>query len=871
MRDPQSNANGVTAAPEKLLLQCQQILERHLLEVSGVVVESTREALFSMAEKAGSTQLQSRLHEGTRRLRDQQQHFAEQLQQAVADNFTDFRNGTTEFRSVEPEPSTDYDDSDLQLIEEHELEESLLLSDFVAKAEMRYTLELFELNPRLSEINGHRPVGNHTNPCGPLQLSHALKRSAGELDLATEHRLILMRRFDDLLQDDLKAIYGELNQLLIEAGILPHVKATAPEPPARSSGTPGSPDQTDQADDAAPETDFFGRVLEQAQSNRSPELSAADQSSSRVLNTLRNLLDRNRPPTKAPSNVAPAEQLQNILGQLRQQRQSQEQRPAEPYNADALRDLLQSRLGTDPSTGQNYQLSNNQHQTVDIIGMLYDFVQKEIALHQRAQSMLAKLQMPLLEVALKEDSFLEDTSHPARQFFNTIADAGELWWDDEPDRSPALRKIEQMVERASAAPPADSDAFGDILQDVNKQVQTLSRRAQLAEKRNIEAAKGRERLETARTRASKLINELVRRYSPPALVRTLLREPWTDYLALVVMRDGDHSELWDEGVKAAKTLTVSVRNDLEGNLREKIQQRLPWLHDTLRQGLAQVGFFESDIDNLLSTLRECQQWALDENARPEDAPAAMDQSAPATKPGKPTEQPSQPADSADPPSVVAEQPATAEPAATEPVAPTPAADAEQPAVATPAPTPVADAEEPAVAEVIKLAPAAAPKRGPEPATAKSASGEGNRLTKIEQMLADAARAAHVEEEAAADEAQEAKAEAAAVDLREDDLSEDERRWLAKLRIMPFGTWLEMRAENDSWVKRKLSWFSPVTGRCLLVNSRGARTDELTLENLARDMASGRIRVYRPPAKPLMDRAMEWMLNKLRGGSRPASA
>ena len=65
------------------------------------------------------------------------------------------------------------------------------------------------------------------------------------------------------------------------------------------------------------------------------------------------------------------------------------------------------------------------------------------------------------------------------------------------------------------------------------------------------------------------------------------------------------------------------------------------------------------------------------------------------------------------------------------------------------------------------------------------------------------------------------------------------------------------------MKRKLSWFSPLTGRCLFVNQRGAKVDETDIEHLARDIHKGRIAVVEDKPENLLDRAFGAIMRTLK--------
>jgi len=105
------------------------------------------------------------------------------------------------------------------------------------------------------------------------------------------------------------------------------------------------------------------------------------------------------------------------------------------------------------------------------------------------------------------------------------------------------------------------------------------------------------------------------------------------------------------------------------------------------------------------------------------------------------------------------------------------------------------------------------------------------------------------------------------------LNEAERAQLEHIKTLPFGTWFEFvtNQQGDS-VRRKLSWFSTMTGRCLFVNQRGARAEERTMEQLARDLHRGQVRLAPTTQESIIDRAWNAIMSTLRhfsGSAAPA--
>lgn len=108
------------------------------------------------------------------------------------------------------------------------------------------------------------------------------------------------------------------------------------------------------------------------------------------------------------------------------------------------------------------------------------------------------------------------------------------------------------------------------------------------------------------------------------------------------------------------------------------------------------------------------------------------------------------------------------------------------------------------------------------------------------------------------------ATAAAVPVPAAVMDPREREIQQRLQQLPFGSWFEfVGLDQGKIVRRKLAWYSPMSGRCLLVTRRGQRGEEMTLLQLARDIAHGRVREVDPSPESLLDRAWRSLASVLR--------
>jgi hypothetical protein len=142
-------------------------------------------------------------------------------------------------------------------------------------------------------------------------------------------------------------------------------------------------------------------------------------------------------------------------------------------------------------------------------------------------------------------------------------------------------------------------------------------------------------------------------------------------------------------------------------------------------------------------------------------------------------------------------------------------------------------------------------------------GEGNSRTELAMKLKSRVRLGQTSETAEATPAAPAPAP----------LSEAERAQFERIRHLPFGTWFEFPEGEGGSVRRRMSWFSTVTGNALFVNHRGQRAAEHSLEWLARELHAGRVKVVMAEQGTVIDRAWQSIMGALKSFSQrpPAGA
>jgi len=740
--------------------------------------------LFKLAEGAHRHQEQQDFYSSRQLVRQAQALLEERFMANVGIAFERIGSTTKPLDDSEPKPW-----QSLQLLDPAEQELTMAVSQLGARSDVRHSSVLYELGYRLAVLVGAPPLEGEALPLGPHALAKAFREASAELPLPLPHHLLLLHSFDQWLLQSLTPVYDAVNTLLQADGILPQLRSI-PVPrqfakrarAARVESVASAAEPTPPPAGAAP---------------------AAAGDSIEVLESLRNLLAQRRAGSgsaagSAASRVASTDELQTALGALQQHlAQVTDHAGRELRSAQRLRDELLTQLNlNNPAGAPQTLLTGEQGDTVELVAMLFEQLGQQLQQGGNARALLSNLQVPVLRMAVADRNFFEQREHPARKLLDAVTATANDWLDGSDDESnrPLAAKLEQLVARAAQEPPS-AGLYTTLLADIEHHLGLLSRKAQAAERRHVEAAQGRERLDQARQRAGALMAERFAQSAPRGLLRALLDRAWSDVLALTLLRHGEDS--------AAFQAQLAITDQLLGRL--PVDDRLQ-LQREVESGLQQIGMHAEEA-------RQVAQRLLGTGADSSSAPQAA--AATATN-------------SAAKVASAAAAPAPARSGASAPLTSAPSAPA--PVAAVP------------VAAVLADLP--------------SATDLAMRLKQHHRL----------------GEEQDASARSAGIgqpSAQTPVLGPREARIHNYLSKLPFGSWFEFIDPGTGQItQRKLAWYSPMSGRCLLVSRRGQRGEEMSLSQLAAEIASGRVCEVPQQRESLLDRAWRGLTGSLRQGANP---
>lgn len=626
----------------------------------------------------------------------------------------------------------------LSLVEEHEVDANLMLRDIAQRAESRATLPLHLLCQRFGVLAASPAYDPARLPVGPLALCRILLQASQALQLPDDTREMLLRTFERTVMAEYAEFVELINATLATEGVLPaltYVPVRVRPAPVRDTedanrgerqhkhppagGEPSPHTGWSMPIDAGPGfgDGDFASLQKLLATHRGKSAGIAGGSGLPARSAGRRATD---------GPAYPTAELLTALVLL------QDQLRAGNATAHSISDLKQqvvSRARTEH--GPDADLTQEDSDTFDLLDLFYERIERDVRQETLAAALLKRLQVPLLLTALSDRGFFVEPRHPARQLLNTVAESGARWLG-ESDVDPAMQApLNRAVDHVVAHSHKDPSAYERSNQDLQQQLQLQARRSEAAERRYVEAARGKEKLQIAKHTAADTIARKIGDRKPHKFVRALIEQAWADVLTLRFLRHGPDSEQWREMSEATSRIVAACCGPQpvpDANLLKQVGA-----------ALSEVGYHAEEASAIANRLAGMQGAKEDAAARTRIA-SSLKARARLGEEGKPKKK-------------------------------------------------------------LELGP----------------------------------------------------------------LTPDEQAQYDRVRVLPFGTWIEfVTNQQGDVVRKRLSWYSTITGNALFVNMRGQRLGEQSLESLARLFARGQARVVTLERAGLVDRAWQATLAMLKG-------
>lgn len=493
----------------------------------------------------------------------------------------------------------------LQLVEDETLSEQIVLREFSTQLAETCDEQLYTLDRRIAALLGHEEPVAGENPLSPSIVCLALAEGAAALGLDADRRLLLIRRIERHLHLALPALYHDINGNLIERGILPDLQRSFKRTPsasttAQAATTAGALKAA--ADNLPPPAGDLLGTLQRLAAARSGQMSG-DATPEALLSSL--------PPLATPPPANAAAISHAFLASLNEV-QHQDWTPGAG--------LLQNQVRVVRDSEAAQQVSPIESVTIDIVAMLFDFIFNDDELPATVKSLVGQLQIPVLKVAMLDQSFFGNRQHPARRFLDGITGVALHWGAGADENDPFIKRLELLVTRIQQEFETNVEIFSEAISELETFVTAHEAEETATLEVAADAVIRREAEEEAAERVQAALRPLLEK-PQPEVVRQFIADQWAAVLRQKALTHEAEHPSWHDTIEVAEQLiwSVAAKNDPDERLR--LISALPMLLARLNAGLSLVGTDTDARSAFFDALVELHAAALKGSVSPA-APAA---------------------------------------------------------------------------------------------------------------------------------------------------------------------------------------------------------------------------------------------------------
>ena len=610
---------ATSAAPSQIAAQARRLyveeLVRNLAGVVQVALEGSRSLIDKPAEHALFMRRRDLLQELQKGAQAWHRAMVSGLRQAMVGTGAASRTGDLPLggRNV-----------GLTLVDDDTIELEIVTSRLALAIMDRASWEFADLRTRVATLEGRTELEAHD-----LLRAHVLARVVfeawriGGLSLNSWRELqpVLHEEFAHLVEE----AYHDTNRYLIEQRVLPEVdlrpfirrSRTNPQAPVGwSAGSGSTPHGSLYGGMPSPAPGFdptvtggfvrtgHGSVGEETRlMTRSAPLPRSGEHAEAVLLRLNRLVGRHLPhfgqSAGASAVVSPglAQAIDSAQVGVRRRFSATTQRAMQVTTPAMLEDLHQRKQALKKAAA-----TPEERATIEIVALLFQSILTEDRIPAAVRVWFARLQMPVLRVAVSEPDFFATTDHPARRLIDRMG-ACVMGFDTSAQVGEALEKeIKRIVQVVEAYPDTGRRVFQTVLTEFEKFLEQYFRDQNEATKKGVSLAQQVEQRETLAIQYTIELRKMLNEMPVQEGVRQFLFHVWADVLATAAVRYGAQGEQTRKMKRAAADLIWSASAKVTREERAEVIRRLPPLLKQLREGMTSAGMDAAKQDEQIQHL-----------------------------------------------------------------------------------------------------------------------------------------------------------------------------------------------------------------------------------------------------------------------------
>ncbi len=513
-----------------------------------------------------------------------------------------------------PQPGTR--EKSLSLVDDDTIETEIVSSRLALAMMDRASWEFTDLRSRINSLEKREELDPNDafRPHVLARVATASWRSAGlDMEVWRVLQTVLHEEFAQFVEEG----YHEINKWLVQRRVLPevdlrpYIKRTANSAWAASFGGAGA-GGAGTGFAASGVTSGHGRAGvgdETRLMTRASPLARGIDHAEAVLGRLNKLIARQLPEFVATrQTAAPAPATPALRSAIADAQQGIARRLAPGAGVQTVAGVVSTPAMLEELHQRKQQLKQAastpvERATIEIVALLFQSILTEERIPASVRVWFARLQMPVLRVAVSEPDFFATVDHPARKLIDRMG-ACVMGFDATGRAVAELleKEIKRVVQVVEAYPDTGRRVFQTVLTEFEKFLEHYFKNANEASRKGVSLAQQVEQRETLAIQYTIELRKMLNEVPVQEGVREFLFQVWADVLAMTAVKAGVQSEQTKAMKRAAADLIWSASAKVSREERAEVIRRLPPLLKTLRDGMEHAGLPPAKQDEHIQKL-----------------------------------------------------------------------------------------------------------------------------------------------------------------------------------------------------------------------------------------------------------------------------
>jgi hypothetical protein len=501
----------------------------------------------------------------------------------------------------------------LSLIDQDEMDEMVAITAMYSNAMNIYGEEANNLAARLEYIerSSNRMLPKYI--FDPKHICEAFQTALKQAEISIDYKLLLFRLFDQDVSSQFGDMYKSLNQLFIDAGVLPEVVYTVNNQASttHSTGESSLNDTSSQTDITTSESKDSDKQKKTSDNNAPGFHNKISRFLSQFMSGFSTAKGDDIPqsftttPSETDSDICYSRNdLMNALSKLQNNLAKVDNKNTPDIDAEHIKRSIIANMGNSNGGAITKTVHTLDQRCIDFVGMIFQAIAEDESISMVITNLLMILQIPIIKTAMLDEELFTETDHPARVTLDLITKAGRGVTENTDRVYIELKRIVNCILHDYDIDKVSFEQAANELKTLIKEEEEISAEIEKVEQQNIIKQHARDVVLGEMRRIT--INKTI-----PENTRPLMLKYWPSLMYKYYMNHGIESSEWLSSLKIFNLLIKYQQPIKSKSQWQKLNNNYESLVETVNEELYKIRHDTEEIDGQISALKQTFLKMLD--------------------------------------------------------------------------------------------------------------------------------------------------------------------------------------------------------------------------------------------------------------------